>query len=64
MNWVCYSVLPAVQVYMASVLLSVTFDPQHDQPDVLAKYAHVWQADPRNWHFLTGALPDVSKRPE
>ncbi len=43
------------------ILLSVTFDPQHDQPDVLAKYANVWKADPRNWHFLTGALPDVRR---
>lgn len=41
------------------VLLSISFDPVHDQPKVLAKYASTWKADPKSWHFLTGALPDV-----
>ena len=41
------------------VLLSITFDPVHDQPDVLARYAATWKADPKSWHFLTGSLPDV-----
>lgn len=40
-------------------LLSITFDPVHDEPEVLAKYAATWKADPKSWHFLTGALPDV-----
>jgi protein SCO1/2 len=43
------------------VLLTVTFDPAHDRPDVLATYARIWKADPRAWHFLTGALPDVQR---
>jgi protein SCO1/2 len=41
------------------VLLSITFDPVHDQPKVLAKYASTWKADPKSWRFLTGALPEV-----
>jgi protein SCO1/2 len=41
------------------VLLSITFDPVHDRPEVLAKYAASWKADPKSWHFLTGSLPDV-----
>ncbi|SPE36654.1 Electron transport protein SCO1/SenC [Candidatus Sulfopaludibacter sp. SbA3] len=41
------------------ILLSISFDPVHDQPDVLAKYAFTWKADSKSWHFLTGALPDV-----
>ena len=41
------------------VLLSITFDPVHDQPKVLAKYANTWKADPKSWHFLTGTLPEV-----
>ncbi|HXB70665.1 MAG TPA: SCO family protein [Candidatus Acidoferrales bacterium] len=41
------------------VLLSITFDPVHDQPKVLAKYANTWKADSKSWHFLTGPLPDV-----
>jgi protein SCO1/2 len=40
-------------------LLNVTFDPLHDEPEVLAKYAATWKADPQSWHFLTGPLPDV-----
>lgn len=41
------------------VLLSISFDPVHDQPNVLAKYANTWKADPKSWHFLTDPLPDV-----
>ena len=41
------------------VLLSITFDPVHDQPDVLAKYAQIWKADPQWWHFLTGPQNEV-----
>lgn len=41
------------------VLLSISFDPVHDQPAVLAKYASTWKADPESWHFLTGPLDDV-----
>jgi protein SCO1 len=41
------------------VLLTVTFDPQHDLPDVLARYAKTWKADPATWHFLTGSVSDV-----
>jgi protein SCO1 len=41
------------------VLLTVTFDPVHDTPEVLTKYAVTWSADPAKWHFLTGPAPDV-----
>ena len=41
------------------VLLSISFDPVHDTPEVLAKYASTWKADPNSWHFLTGAPADV-----
>lgn len=40
------------------ILLSLSFDPIHDQPETLATYARTWHAD-RNWHFLTGAPPVV-----
>ena len=36
------------------MLLTVTFDPVHDTPEVLAQYASQWNADPATWHFLTG----------
>jgi len=43
------------------ILLSITFDPVHDQPAVLQKYAQTWKADPDNWRFLTGAALDVQR---
>ena len=43
------------------VLLTVTFDPVHDTPEVLAQYASRWDADPATWHFLTGPAPDVQR---
>jgi protein SCO1 len=41
------------------VLLSISFDPAHDTPEVLAKYAAIWKADANSWHFLTGTTPEV-----
>lgn len=43
------------------VLLTVTFDPQRDSPEVLAHYSQTWQADPTTWHFLTGPVADVRR---
>jgi protein SCO1/2 len=43
------------------VLLTITFDPQRDQPEVLAHYAHNWNADPEVWHFLTGPAPEIRR---
>jgi protein SCO1 len=43
------------------ILLTVTFDPARDQPDVLARYARTWKADPNTWHFLTGPVAEVQR---
>ena len=43
------------------VLLTVTFDPERDTPDVLATYAARFNADPKMWRFLTGATADVRR---
>lgn len=40
-------------------LVSISVDPQHDQPDVLAQYARLAHADPDHWLFLTGPQHDV-----
>jgi cytochrome oxidase Cu insertion factor (SCO1/SenC/PrrC family) len=40
-------------------LVSVSVDPDHDTPDVLRKYANVFEADPKRWFFLTGPREDV-----
>jgi len=43
------------------VLLTVTFDPVHDQPEVLQKYAETWKANPENWRFLTGDTAEIQR---
>ena len=43
------------------VLLTVTFDPVHDTPDVLANYARQWHADAAGWHFLTGEETEIQR---
>lgn len=35
-------------------LITITVDPEHDTPEVLAAYAEKLGADQRNWRFLTG----------
>ena len=42
-------------------LLTVTFDPERDTPEVLAAYARQWNADPRGWQFLTGSVEEVRR---
>jgi protein SCO1/2 len=42
-------------------LLTVTFDPARDTPEVLAKYAAQWGADASRWHFLTGEVDEVQR---
>lgn len=44
-------------------LLTITVDPEHDTPKVLAEYAKHLGADPARWKFLTGdpkAVADVA----
>ena len=43
------------------VLLTVTFDPERDTPDVLAAYSARWQANPAGWHFLTGTTAEIGR---
>jgi protein SCO1 len=41
------------------VLLTIAIDPEHDQGAVLSQYAAVWKANPPDWYFLTGPLPQI-----
>lgn len=43
------------------VLLTLTFDPTHDTPEVMATYAGQWSANPDTWRFLTGAPAEVDR---
>lgn len=35
-------------------LVSISFDPRHDTPDVIREHANLRGADPRIWSYLTG----------
>lgn len=43
------------------LLLTVTVDPEHDTPAVLADYAKKAGANPKRWKFLTGSPEDVAR---
>lgn len=43
------------------VLMTITFDPTNDTPDVLAKYAQTWKSSANGWYFLTGPNDDVKR---
>jgi protein SCO1/2 len=43
------------------ILLTITLDPDHDQPEALAKYGSIWKANGACWHFLTGPVPAIKK---
>ncbi len=40
-------------------LLSISFDPAHDDADQLDRYARLWGADPRHWRAVT--VPDTGQ---
>lgn len=37
-----------------ALFLSISVDPNYDQPDILRKYGEQFDADFSRWHFLTG----------
>jgi len=43
------------------MLLSVTLDPVHDQPEALAEYGRIWKVDAKGWRLLTGPPTEVRK---
>jgi protein SCO1/2 len=40
-------------------LISVSFDPVHDTPDILKMHAKALNADPAIWHFVTASADDI-----
>jgi protein SCO1 len=43
------------------VLLTISFDPVHDEPGVLGEAAKMWKADPESWRFLTGTPEEIQR---
>ena len=40
-------------------LLSISVDPEHDRPEVLAAYAQHYGARPGRWRFVTGSRTEI-----
>ncbi len=43
-------------------IVSISVDPETDTPDVLAKFAKQYGADPRIWHFATSGNYDATEK--
>ena len=43
------------------VLITIMIDPDHDQGATLVQYAGAFKANPEDWHFLTGSLPQIKQ---
>ena len=43
------------------VLLTLTFDPQHDTSQVLSDYAKSYKIEVPGWHFLTGNPQEIAR---
>src|SRR5262245_45472123 len=43
------------------VLLTISFDPKFDTPEMLARYAASQRAGGPGWHFLTGDTADIER---
>ena len=43
------------------ILLTITLDPVHDQPETLAEYGRTWNIDPKAWRLLTGPPAEVQR---
>jgi protein SCO1/2 len=41
-------------------LLTISFDPEFDTPQILQRYAEAHEADSNRWTFATGKLIDVT----
>ncbi|MFI4874162.1 MAG: SCO family protein [Blastopirellula sp. JB062] len=41
--------------------VSITCDPANDTPEVLTKYAKMFEADPQQWTFLTGDVATIQE---
>lgn len=44
---------------LAVKLLSISVDPEHDQPAQLAAFAQKYKANPERWRFITGSPADT-----
>jgi protein SCO1/2 len=47
--------------YGALRFVSISVDPEHDTPEVLAKFAAVYKADAPAWRFATGPVDDLER---
>jgi protein SCO1/2 len=54
--------LKAARLWRDNVeFVSISLDPERDTPEVLKRYAEIYDADTAAWHFLTGPSERVNK---
>jgi protein SCO1/2 len=41
-------------------LLTISFDPEFDTPEILKAYADRYKADPKHWNFFTGDISEIA----
>lgn len=41
-------------------MYSISLDPEHDTPEILASYASHFKAKPGGWHFITGTKENIT----
>ena len=41
--------------------VTISVDPENDTPEVLNRYAADFDADPKDWNFLTGNMSEIKK---
>jgi len=51
----------AARMAQELVLLTISFDPKYDTPDVLNRYARSQRAGGPGWHFLTGDPANIER---
>jgi protein SCO1/2 len=54
MNRNMAKVFEALKAWEDFAIVSISVDPEHDTPQVLARYAQQYGADATKWHFLNG----------
>jgi len=41
--------------------ITITFDPAHDTPEVMAQYGKTWNANQQGWRLLTGSPAEIAR---
>jgi protein SCO1 len=60
MNTALFQIQESTYRFAGLRILSITVDPDNDTPEVLARVAKRYKADPARWTFLTGPIGTIT----